>query len=177
MLGNLSLTPQTMMRFAIVLTVALAATWWVLSGYTKPLILTLGGISIVTVLIMCARMRILDRETAPYMTVPQTLAYFVWLFVEIVKANVAVVKAVLSPDLEVSPTMTKIPVKGMTDLSRTMFANSITLTPGTVSVEMADDHILVHALLSEMSDPDDFKEMGERSNWAVGDTAPKGDDA
>ncbi len=49
-----------------------------------------------------------------------------------------------------------------------MFANSITLTPGTVSVDLGDDHILVHALLSEMSDPDDFAEMSERSSWAVG---------
>jgi multicomponent Na+:H+ antiporter subunit E len=172
MLGNLSLTPILMLRFAIVLTAALAATWWVLSGYTKPLIVTLGGISIALVLLMCARMRIFDRETAPYMTVPQSLAYFGWLFVEIIKANVAVVKAVLSPDLEVSPTMTKIPTNGKSDLAKTMFANSITLTPGTVTVEMADDHILVHALLSDMSDPADFEDMSDRSAWAVGEAAP-----
>lgn len=158
-----------MFRFAIILTLALAATWWVLSGFTKPLLLTLGGISIVIVLVMCSRMRILDRETAPYLTVPQTLAYFGWLFVEIVKANVAVVKAVLSPDLEISPAMTKISTTGKSDLGKTMFANSITLTPGTVAVEMADNHILVHALLSEMSDPADFKEMSDRSAWSVGE--------
>lgn len=158
-----------MFRFVIVLTLALAATWWVLSGFTKPLLLTLGGISIAIVLLMCWRMKILDRETAPYMTLPQTLAYFGWLFVEIIKANVAVVKAVLSPDLEISPTMTKIPTTGKSDLAKTMFANSITLTPGTVAVEMAEDHILVHALLSEMSDPADFEEMSDRSAWAVGE--------
>jgi multicomponent Na+:H+ antiporter subunit E len=100
---------------------------------------------------------------------PQTLAYFGWLFVEIIKANVAVVKAVMSPDLEISPTMTKIPTAGKSDLAKTMFANSITLTPGTVAVEMAEDHILVHALLSEMSDPADFEEMSDRSAWAVGE--------
>jgi len=48
-------------------------------------------------------------------------------------------------------------------------ANSITLTPGTVSVDVQDDHILVHALLSEMADPDDFADMSERSAWAVGE--------
>lgn len=158
-----------MMRYASILLLALAATWWVLSGYTKPLLLTLGAISLVLVLIMCFRMRILDRQTAPYMTILQTLAYFAWLFVEIIKANIAVVRAVLSPDLEVSPTMTKIPTRNRSDLAKTMFANSITLTPGTVSVEMAEDHILVHALLSEMSAAEDFEEMGERSAWAVGE--------
>ena len=165
------------MRFATILLIAMAATWWVLSGYTKPLLLTLGAISIVLVLIMTIRMRIVDDETAPYLTVMQTLAYFGWLFVEIVKANIAVVRAVVSPNLEVSPTMTKIPTGNRSDLAKTMFANSITLTPGTVSVEMKDDHILVHALLSEMSAPEDFKEMGDRSSWAVGepDTQPEGD--
>ncbi len=99
-----------MMRFAIVLMLALAATWWVLSGFglEKTLLLILGAISIVLVLIMSARMRILDRETAPYLTIPQTLAYFGWLFKEIVKANVQVVNAVMAPDLEVSPTLVKI---------------------------------------------------------------------
>lgn len=158
-----------MLRFATILLIAMAATWWVLSGYTKPLLLTLGAISLALVLIMTIRMRIVDEETAPYTTVPQTLAYFGWLFVEIVKANIAVVKAVASPNLEISPTMTKIPTGGKSDLARTMFANSITLTPGTVSVDMQEDYILVHALLSEMSDPDDFAEMRDRSAWAVGE--------
>lgn len=168
-----------MLRFATILLLALAAAWWVLSGYTKPLLLTLGAISLGLVLIMTMRMRIVDRETAPYLTLPQTLAYFGWLFIEIVKANVAVVRAVLSPDLEVSPTMTKIPTKGRSDLARSMFANSITLTPGTVSIDLQDDHILVHALLSEMSDSDDFEEMGDRSAWAVGEnmTSEVSDDA
>jgi len=114
-------------------------------------------------------MRILDHETAPYGTIPQTLSYFTWLFIEIIKANIAVVRAVLSPNLEISPTMTKIPTPQKSDIGKVMFANSITLTPGTVSVSMEDDHILVHALLSEMSAPEDFTDMGKRSAWAIGE--------
>ena len=161
-----------MLRFATILLFALAATWWILSGYTKPLILTLGAISIGLVVLISVRMRILDCETSPYMSLLQTLAYFGWLLVEIVRANIAVVRAVLSPDLEISPTLTKIPTKGKSDLAKTMFGNSITLTPGTVSIEMAEDHILVHALLSEMSAPENFIEMGERSAWAIGENTP-----
>lgn len=164
-----------MRRYALVLLAALAATWWVLSGYTKPLLLTLGGISLALVLLITARMKIFDRETAPYLSMPRTLIYFVWLFKEIIKANIAVIRAVLSPDLTVSPTMTRVPLKNRCDLAKTMFANSITLTPGTVSVDIEDDHILVHALLSEMSAPEDFAEMGEKSAWSVGD--PEGRDA
>lgn len=158
-----------MLRSSFVLAVALIATWLTLSGYFKPMLLILGAISIVLVLAMSARMKITDSETAPYLTIPQTLVYFVWLFVEIIKANVQVVKAVLKPDMEVSPTLTKIPLPQKEDISKVMFANSITLTPGTVSVLMEEDHILVHALLSEMSAPEDFTEMGERAALAVGE--------
>lgn len=121
-------------------------------------------------------MRILDGETAPYFTTPQTLVYFRWLFGEIIKANIAVVRAVLSPNLTVSPMLVRIPTPQKTDIGKVMFANSITLTPGTVSVDVQDDHILVHALLSEMSDPADFAEMAERSAWSIGeniDVAPE----
>ena len=156
------------MRFAFILTLIMIAAWLTLSGYFIPMILTFGVISIVIVVWMCARMRILDGETVPYLSLLPTLSYFVWLFAEIVKANVQVVKAVLSPDLEVSPTLVKIPLNTDVDIAETMFANSITLTPGTVSVDMQPDHILVHALLEDMSDPADFKEMGDRSAWAVG---------
>ena len=133
------------------------------------MLLSLGVISIAITLWLAKRMRILDSETAPYLTVPQTLSYFGWLFVEIIKANIAVVRAVLSPEMTVSPTLTRIPTPQKTDIGKVMFANSITLTPGTVSVDIQDDHILVHALLSNMSDPDDFAEMAERSAWAIGE--------
>ena len=157
------------MRFAIILALVLGATWLSLSGYFIPLILTLGGLSILFVIWMCFRMAILDKETVPYLSSPLSVIYFFWLFKEIVKANVQVVKAVLSPDLEVSPTLTKIPYADEADVARAMFANSITLTPGTVSVNMEEDHILVHALLKEMSKPEDFKEMGEQATWAIGE--------
>ena len=161
------------MRFGIVLAVALGLYWLSLSGYyDNGMLLTLGAISILLVLGLCARMRILDEETVPYLNILKSFNYYVWLFKEIVKANVQVVKAVLSPDMEVSPTMVKIPSTPKTDIGKTMFANSITLTPGTVSMVMSEDEILVHALLEEMSAPEDFAEMADRSAWAVGEIDP-----
>ena len=157
------------MRFGFILAIILAATWLALSGYFIPLILTFGVISIAFVLWMCARMSILDHETVPYLSLPLSTIYFFWLFKEIVKANVQVVKAVLSPDIEVSPTLTKIPYTNDADTAKTMFANSITLTPGTVAMNLEDDHILVHALLKEMSNPADFVEMGKQAAWAIGE--------
>lgn len=135
------------------------------------MLIGLGVISILLTLWLCKRMQILDFETAPYLFIPLTLQYFGWLGKEIYKANMAVVKAVMSPNMEISPTMVRVPVNRSTDIGATMFANSITLTPGTVSVEIDDEHILVHALVSEMAVADDFKDMGERAGFAVGERA------
>jgi len=94
---------------SLILGIALTTTWLTLSSYFTPMLLTLGGISIFLTLWIAKRMRILDSETAPYATVIQGIIYFAWLFVEIIKANLTVVRAVLSPDMQVSPTMTRIP--------------------------------------------------------------------
>ena len=158
-----------MLRYGFILTCALSLFWLGLSGYFKPLLLILGAISVALVLLMSARMKIFDGETVPYLYIPKTMSYFTWLGGEIFKANITVFRAVLSPNMEVTPTLVRIPLRRHTDMGAAMFANSITLTPGTVSVEMGEDDILVHALLSEMANPDDFMEMSEKAGWAVGD--------
>ncbi len=158
-----------MLKSALVLLVIMIAYWLMLSGYLhNPVLLIMGSISILIVLGLSVRMKILDSETAPYFHI-KALGYFVWLFVEIIKANMAVVKAVLSPNMEISPKTTKVPLKQSKDLGRVTFANSITLTPGTIAVEMCEDTILVHALLAEMTAKSGFAEMGERAGRAVSD--------
>ena len=163
-----------MLKYTGILVLALAVYWWVLSFHTEPLILILGAISIALVVGLVKRMNILDGETVPYAHSFRMTTYFGWLFKEIVKANVEVVKAVMSPELEVSPAMVKVPASPKTEIGKTQFANSITLTPGTVSVEIDENEILVHALLSEMSDPDGFSEMGVRSARSVGEKPSEG---
>lgn len=157
------------MRFALVLCIVLAGYWLTLSGYFKPILLSFGVFSILFTVWLCKRMKILDFETAPYLIAPKTIWYFMWLFREIAKANLAVIRAVLKPDVKISPSMIKVPMHQDTDIGRTMFGNSITLTPGTVTVEMGDGEILVHALLEEMADPQDFVDMGEKSGWSIGE--------
>jgi multicomponent Na+:H+ antiporter subunit E len=156
-------------RYGLILAIALVIFWLALSGFFMPLLLILGGISILLTLWLCARMKILDHETAPYLFLLPTLGYLVWLGKEIFTANIAVARAVLSPDMKISPTMVRVPMNRKTDIGATMFANSITLTPGTVSVQMDDDAVVVHALLSEMATADDFVQMEERAGFAVGE--------
>lgn len=158
-----------MIRSALVLLIILVGYWLSLSGYfDKPVVLTMGAISIVVVILLCARMKILDGETVPYAH-GKSLVYLVWLSKEIVKANMTVIKAVMKPDLQVTPTLTKVKNRNLSGLGTTVFANSITLTPGTISMDIGDEEILVHALLKEMSDPADFVEMEKRAAWSVND--------
>ena len=156
-------------KYAVILAIVLTLVWMALTGYFQPLMIVFGVISISTVVLLCARMDILDIETAPYQHTLKTMPYFSWLFKEIVKANIDVVKAVMAPDMEIKPGMKKVSTNRNTDLGVTMFANSITLTPGTVTVAMSDDHILVHALLSDQATKESFVEMDIRSGQSVGD--------
>lgn len=158
-----------MIRFSIILTIGMSAYWLALSGYFKPILLTLGAISVLCVVFLVARMKIMDEETVPYLYIPKTVSYFSWLFREIAKANMDVIKAVLKPELDVTPGLISVKADQMTDIGKTMFANSITLTPGTVSVSIDNDTILVHSLLSDTVEVEDFDEMAARSAWAVSD--------
>ena len=98
-----------MFRSIIVLMIVLIGYWLMLSGYLHdPVLLIMGAISVAIVLFTTWRMKILDEETVPYIH-GKAVPYFLWLFTEIVKANVAVIRAVLSPDMKISPTMTKVP--------------------------------------------------------------------
>ena len=153
--------------YALTLAVALAALWAALSGRTETLLLALGGVSILMVVALVARMALMDGETAPFHRVIPLLLYWLWLGGEIVKANIAVAQAVLQIDLDLTPRLFRVSAGQKTDLGRAIFANSITLTPGTVTVDVGDDEFIVHALLDSMSDPAGFAIMNQRATRAA----------
>ena len=64
-------------------------------------------------------------------------------------ANIDVIKRILTPGKSISPTLITIPASKKTDLSKVIYANSITLTPGTVTLDLTGDEIKVHALSKE----------------------------
>ena len=160
------------MGYFLGLIVALSALWLGLSGHYVTLTLSLGGGSILLCIILAYRFDILDREGSPYGRLLPLMAYWVWLMVEIFKANWVVIKACLKSDLDINPALVKVKTGCESDLARTVFANSITLTPGTVSVAIDGDKILVHALYEEQAQPEAFTEMDRRSHHAS-DGRPK----
>lgn len=137
------------MIHAISLGLGLFGLWLLLSGHYVPLLLTFGVLSCVGVVLIAVRMDVVDHEAVPLQMRFGIVGYWFWLAGEIVKANLSVARVVLSPSLPISPAMFSVKTSQKTDLGRVIYANSITLTPGTVSVEVEGDEILVHALTSE----------------------------
>lgn len=124
----------------------LATAWFLWSGYVEPLLLSLGAVSCVLVWLLSRRLDIVDRESAPLHLIPRLLIYVPWLLWEIFKANLHVAKLILSPGLPVRPQLIRVQATQKTDVGLAIFANSITLTPGTVSLDVRGGTILVHAL-------------------------------
>ena len=133
---------------AVSLTVALAALWLLLSGFWGvPLLLGLGVVSVIASVFVAWRMRILDREGHPIHLIFRGFSYWPWLAKEIVVANVDVAKAILGiQGGKVEPTLFHIPAPQKTELGRVIYANSITLTPGTVTVGITESELTIHAL-------------------------------
>lgn len=147
----------------IILVIALAALWLLLSGYfDKPLLLAFGTGSVLFAAFLARRARIIDNDSVPGGLFPGVLLYWIWLGGEIGKANMAVIRQALAVEPKLSPKLFLVPNPPKTTVGKATFANSITLTPGTVSVDLRENEILVHALTEEIADVAAITDMGER---------------
>lgn len=150
------------MVHAVGLTVALFATWLLLSGHYVALLLGLGGASCLAVVAIVLRMDVVDHEGQPLHLGWRLLTYLPWLFWQIVLANLDVARRIIDPRLPISPTVVKVKASQASELCQVIYANSITLTPGTVSMELEDAEITVHALSREGAASLESGEMDRR---------------
>lgn len=147
----------------LILITALAALWLLLSGYfDKALLLGFGVISVALSTWLAIRAGVLDEEGVPGGLMPRVFGYWLWLAVEIGKANFIVARQALALEPNFSPKMFRVPIPPKSNAGIATFANSITLTPGTVSIDLEHDHILVHALTEELADEAGIAAMGAR---------------
>ena len=129
----------------VLLFVALAAVWLVLSGHYNGLLLTLGFLSCVATVYVASRLTVIDSESVPVHMGLLLPGYWLWLIGEIVKANIDVTRRIMHPALPIDPRLFEIPSSQTSDLGRVIYANSITLTPGTISTDVREGTIQVHA--------------------------------
>lgn len=159
------------MVYGLGLTAVLVVLWLVLSGsYTlsgdHSILLVMTVVSLAATVGLAVRMRILDRETVPLAPLLPLLTYWSWLGREIVAANIAVIRLIMKPEVDIEPRLVRVPVDLRSGLARCVFANSITLTPGTVTVDIESDGFLVHALDNSFTAPEGFAEMALRTDVA-----------
>ena len=139
-------------RRTLSLFVLLFLTWLLLSGIYTGLLLGFGVLSCLLVVAVCHRMRIVDPEGHPNHLIPGLLRYIPWLLWAIVKANIDVARRIVHPRLPMSPRVIQVAASQKTHLGQVIYANSITLTPGTVAVETDEGTIDVHALTREAAE-------------------------
>ena len=106
----------------------------------------LGIASCLLVVCLVFRMRLVDHDHPPLRLYLKMPIYIVWLLGQIIKANIDVARRILSPELPIAPRFIDVDVKRPYELTQVLYANSITLTPGTVSTDLTNDVVRVHAL-------------------------------
>ncbi len=147
----------------IILVLVLAAIWLLLSGYfDKPLLLGFGTVSVIFSAWLAHRSGVLDSEGIPGGVFPGLIGYWFWLAVEVGKANLMVARHALAVEPKLSPKLFTVPNPPRSIVGKVIFGNSITLTPGTVTVDLREDEILIHGLTEELADVNSINDMGAR---------------
>jgi multicomponent Na+:H+ antiporter subunit E len=124
----------------------LFAFWIVLSGHYTPVLIAAGAVSALVCVLVAIRARVVDAEGHPVELFRGAITYFPWLVLEIAKSAWTVAKIIIHPRLPISPTMTVVRASQTTTAGVATYANSITLTPGTITVRVRGDDLTVHAL-------------------------------
>jgi len=118
------------------------------SGYTEPFFIASGLISCLIAVFFAKRMNVVDEEH-PVFLMPMVPFYLIWLYKEIIKSAIDVSFRVWKVEPDISPVIAWVPSSQTNDASRATYANSITLTPGTVCIDVTDNSLEVHALSHE----------------------------
>ena len=137
-------------RQALTLVATLYAFWLLLSGIYEPFLLAAGFAGALGVAALAWRMEVLDREGHPvHLALAAAFGYWPWLLKEIAKSGWQVSRIILDPRLPISPTLVRFRPSQSSSVGLVTHANSITLTPGTITVEAGQEEFLVHALTRE----------------------------
>jgi multicomponent Na+:H+ antiporter subunit E len=143
--------------------------WYILSGYLEPFYIGAGIICCAVVALISTDLLFLSDETGILRslgTFIRFIAYIPRLILDIVLANIDVAYRVLHPRMPIDPGFITLDTPFQNDILRTAFANAITLTPGTVTVEVAGGRYTVHALVREAAEESLLKERGMQNSLA-----------
>lgn len=145
------------MKRRLIVYMGLPVIWCLVSGQVTIGSIFLGFIFGVIVVQPFSTLYRLDEVVTPtgdwLAKIPKKFVYFYVLIKEIIKANIVVAKIVLSPKIDIKPGIIRVPIRTKTNIGITGIANTITLTPGTLTVDISDDEsaLFVHSI--DATDP------------------------
>ncbi len=130
----------------LILALLLIAAWVLWSGYLKPLLLGLGALSCLLTIWTVRRMGYFDDETFAFHYDWRLLGFWAWLGREVVWSSIEVAQVVLRRRVNVEPQVVDIDGSSLGPVDQALLGNSITLTPGTLTLDVHEGRLLVHAL-------------------------------
>ena len=151
---------------SLILFFILLSLWLLMSGHYSILIISLGIISCVFCVYVAKRAKLIDDEGLPIFFIPRLSNYLIWLFKEILISNLNTAKVIINGKVE--PETFTVKASQVTDVAKVTYANSITLTPGTVTTKMQKDVFEVHALNSDFGNDVRTNEMDKKVTWLEG---------
>jgi multicomponent Na+:H+ antiporter subunit E len=132
--------------------------WFLLSGMTNLLMIMLGLFSSFFVVWIINKMDLVDREVSFHnFNISKLIMYFFWLLREIIVSNLKVCLYIITPNKKINPEIIKIKSRQNSEFANVLYANSITLTPGTVTIDVDKNNFTVHTLDTQ------FKESLEKN--------------
>lgn len=144
------------------LTIILAGAWLLWSGMYKPLLLGLGVFSCILTVYLAHRMRFFDANFFALRFSSRLFVFWLWLLKEIVVSSIEVARVVLARHVRLSTKVVEIDASDLDLVDQALLGNSITLTPGTLTMDVTDGRMLVHALTAEGADSIAAGEMQRR---------------
>jgi multicomponent Na+:H+ antiporter subunit E len=151
------------MARVFLLFVVLGLVWLMWSGIYTPLVLGLGALSCALTVFIAHRIGFFEREIFALQVLRRLPRYWFWLFIEIIKSSLEVAGVVLGRRLEISPTVVKFRVSPDDAVGQAILGNSITLTPGTLTLDIHDGQITVHCLTKQAAEALMRGEFNERA--------------
>jgi len=127
----------------------LLISFWMLLTFTLDTFSFIVGLIAVSFVMWFNRDLLLNENESNIYTLKGVMhltKFLLILLKEIVVANIQVAKIVLNPKMPIQPSFFKYPVKLNKPLNQVIFANAITLTPGTLTIDIKEDYFIIHAL-------------------------------
>jgi multicomponent Na+:H+ antiporter subunit E len=159
------------MKHILFLAFTLTVLWLAISGVYKPVIFMLGTASLMLVIWVASRMKIIGEEHNPLVFSWRLPVFWLWALREIVLANIHVARLVFKPQ-EISPRVVRVPVPLKSELGKVVYGNTCTLTPGTVTLTLDNKQLVAHALDRHSADALLSGRLVERIQWLEGSKGP-----